>query len=68
MLTEKLIIVSFFFQGLNPGRAIAEIKKLLAGFAEKGEPGMTGSAGVTQYSDKQNDDRPKKQELDVIKK
>merc|ERR1712123_34043 len=39
-------------KGLNPGRAIAEIKKLLAGFAEKGEPGLKGTAGVTQYSDK----------------
>jgi len=34
-------------KGLNPGRAIAEIKKLLAGFAEKGEPGLTGTSGVT---------------------
>ncbi|NEU33969.1 hypothetical protein GN156_25245, partial [bacterium LRH843] len=25
-------------KGLNPGRAIAEIKKLLSGFAKKGEP------------------------------
>lgn len=39
-------------KGLNPGRAIAEIKKLLAGFAEKGEPGLKGTAGLTQYSDK----------------
>ena len=27
-------------QGLNPGKAIAEIKKLLAGIADKGEPGL----------------------------
>ena len=27
-------------KGLNPGKAIAEIKKLLAGIAEKGEPGL----------------------------
>merc|ERR1712109_400908 len=35
-------------KGLNPGRAIAEIKKLLAGIAEKGQPGIQGTAGVTQ--------------------
>jgi len=35
-------------KGLNPGRAIAEIKKLLAGIAEKGEPGLQGSATVTK--------------------
>ena len=65
LLIEKLIII--FFQGLNPGRAIAEIKKLLAGFAEKGEPGLKGTAGLTQYSDKQNDDQyPQKQEIDMI--
>merc|ERR1711910_67684 len=39
-------------KGLNPGRAIAEIKKLLAGIAEKGDPGLKGTAGLTQYSDK----------------
>jgi succinate dehydrogenase (ubiquinone) iron-sulfur subunit len=27
-------------KGLNPGKAIAEIKKLLAGLAQKGEPGL----------------------------
>ena len=27
-------------KGLNPGKAIAEIKKLLAGIADKGEPGL----------------------------
>merc|ERR1712000_776421 len=27
-------------KGLNPGKAIAEIKKLLAGIADKGEPGQ----------------------------
>lgn len=27
-------------KGLNPGKAIAEIKKLLGGIAQKGEPGL----------------------------
>merc|ERR1712154_540469 len=35
-------------KGLNPGRAIAEIKKLLAGIAKKGEPGLKGTAPITQ--------------------
>jgi len=35
-------------KGLNPGKAIAEIKKLLAGIADKGEPGLKGVAGVTR--------------------
>lgn len=35
-------------KGLNPGRAIAEIKKLLAGIATKGKPGMEGTAGLTK--------------------
>jgi len=35
-------------KGLNPGKAIAEIKKLLAGMATKGEPGLSGLAGVTR--------------------
>jgi len=34
-------------KGLNPGKAIAEIKKLLAGIADKGEPGLKGRTGVT---------------------
>merc|ERR1712032_16377 len=34
-------------KGLNPGKAIAEIKKLLAGIADKGQPGLKGVAGVT---------------------
>jgi len=38
-------------KGLNPGRAIAEIKKLLAGIAEKGKPGLEGSATVTQAAE-----------------
>eukprot|EP00092_Neocalanus_flemingeri_P001917 GFUD01002047.1.p1 GENE.GFUD01002047.1~~GFUD01002047.1.p1 ORF type:complete len:300 (-),score=85.41 GFUD01002047.1:639-1538(-) len=38
-------------KGLNPGRAIAEIKKLLAGIAVKGEPGIQGTAPVTQAVD-----------------
>jgi len=37
-------------KGLNPGRAIAEIKKLLAGISKKGEPGLSGTAGVTQHA------------------
>ena len=35
-------------KGLNPGRAIAEIKKLLAGISKKEAPGLEGKAGVTQ--------------------
>ena len=35
-------------KGLNPGRAIAEIKKLLAGIAKKGEPGFEGTATITK--------------------
>jgi len=35
-------------KGLNPGRAIAEIKKLLAGIANKGEPGLEGKAPITR--------------------
>ncbi len=35
-------------KGLNPGLAIAEVKKLLAGIAEKGTPGMEGTAGITK--------------------
>ena len=38
-------------KGLNPGRAIAEIKKLLAGIAKKGEPGLTGTAPVTRATE-----------------
>jgi len=38
-------------KGLNPGRAIAEIKKLLAGIAEKGEPGLEGKASVTRAAE-----------------
>merc|ERR1711922_96811 len=34
-------------KGLNPGKAIAEIRKLLAGIADKGEPGLKGRTGVT---------------------
>ena len=34
-------------KSLNPGRAIAEIKKLLAGIANKGSPGIEGTAKVT---------------------
>jgi len=35
-------------KGLNPGKAIAEIKKLLAGLATKAEPGLEGTATVTR--------------------
>jgi len=35
-------------KGLNPGKAIAEIKKLLAGIADKGQPGLKGREGVTR--------------------
>ena len=35
-------------KGLNPGKAIAEIKKLLAGLANKAEPGLKGTATVTR--------------------
>jgi len=35
-------------KGLNPGRAIAEIKRLLAGMADKGEPGLKGEAPITR--------------------
>jgi len=38
-------------KGLNPGRAIAEIKKLLAGIADKGEPGLKGTARITQAAE-----------------
>lgn len=38
-------------KGLNPGRAIAEIKKLLAGIADKGEPGMKGTSPITQAAE-----------------
>merc|ERR1711992_194060 len=38
-------------KGLNPGRAIAEIKKLLAGIAKKGEPGLQGTAPITQATE-----------------
>merc|ERR1711977_135639 len=36
-------------KGLNPGRAIAEIKKLLAGISKKEAPGLEGKAGITQH-------------------
>lgn len=38
------MVFLFVFQGLNPGRAIAEIKKLLAGFASKENPGLQTDA------------------------
>jgi len=38
-------------KGLNPGQAIAEIKKLLAGISNKGEPGLKGTATITQAAE-----------------
>ena len=38
-------------QGLNPGKAIAEIKKLLAGIADKGEPGLKVNLEIKQRMD-----------------
>merc|ERR1712031_69412 len=38
-------------KGLNPGKAVAEIKKLLAGIADKGEPGLKGVTGVTRAAE-----------------
>jgi len=38
-------------KGLNPGLAIAEIKKLLAGIAKKEEPGLDGTAKITVAQD-----------------
>ncbi len=38
-------------KGLNPGRAIAEIKKLLAGIADKGQPGLQGTATITRAAE-----------------
>ena len=39
-------VYNFFIclQGLNPGKAIAEIKKLLGGFAKKDAPGLDTTA------------------------
>lgn len=34
----------FLLKGLNPGKAIAEIKKLLSGIAKKPEPGLPTAA------------------------
>merc|ERR1712012_1217148 len=38
-------------KGLNPGRAIAEIRKLLAGISKKEAPGLEGVAGVTRAAE-----------------
>jgi len=38
-------------KGLNPGKAIAEIKKLLAGIAKKEAPGMEGTAKITKFAE-----------------
>ena len=40
-------------KGLNPGKAIAETKMLLAGLNKKDEPEMTGKAPVTESHDKE---------------
>lgn len=40
----SVILIFINFQGLNPGRAIAEIKKLLGGVAKKEEPGIKATA------------------------
>ena len=37
---KNLVLIILIVQGLNPGKAIAEIKKLLAGIADKGQPGL----------------------------
>ena len=42
------IMSDVFFQGLNPGRAIAEIKKLLGGIATKEKPGLQTDALLSQ--------------------
>ena len=42
-------------QGLNPGKAIAEIKKLLAGIADKGEPGLKVNFNRNQTKKKRMD-------------
>jgi len=38
-------------KGLNPGLAIAEIKKLLSGIAQKEEPGLEGTAKITKHAE-----------------
>ena len=44
-------------KGLNPGKAIAEIKMLLAGLNKKDEPEMTGKAPVTESHDKDEQEK-----------
>lgn len=40
----RMVLANKHFKGLNPGRAIAEIKKLLSGIAKKEEPGLNTAA------------------------
>lgn len=44
IVQNTILIEINIFQGLNPGRAIAEIKKLLGGVAKKEEPGLKATA------------------------
>ena len=46
-----------YSQVWNPGKAIAEIKMLLAGLNKKDEPEMTGKAPVTESQDKDAEKR-----------
>jgi succinate dehydrogenase (ubiquinone) iron-sulfur subunit len=39
-----MLCFNYIQQGLNPGKAIAEIKKLLSGIAKKDAPGLNTSA------------------------
>lgn len=51
-LLKMSLFINFFFtkysiiiqQGLNPGKAIAEIKKLLSGMIKKDAPGLETAA------------------------
>lgn len=38
------VVFFFFFKGLNPGRAIAELKRLLSGLNKKPEPKLDTAA------------------------
>jgi succinate dehydrogenase (ubiquinone) iron-sulfur subunit len=39
-----MLCFNYIQQGLNPGKAIAEIKKLLSGIAKKDAPGLNTTA------------------------
>jgi hypothetical protein len=39
-----ILLFNYISQGLNPGKAIAEIKKLLSGIAKKDAPGLNTAA------------------------